>query len=577
MDFRFKDLPRAIWYFFYGDRKKFITFAIILNIVLLSESLPPYIIGRVVNFLTNYHQGDSMNPLIYYALFLAIATGIFAFIRLECKKQIEIISVNARYRAKTWGFQKLVDFSLSWHQQESTGNKAQRLITGSEAIRQWVIDLMNVIFPTFSSFLIVLVTCVLLSPIFAIFFIYYFVVLVMTELYFDRKISLLSDTINKAMENASGRFVEGASNITSVKALGAGQELSKQINDKEQLTQKFSQDRVRLGVIKWQAVQWHNAISWGMFLFFVGYLVINQRLSIGLVTTYTMYFARLREGATRFTNQFQLMIEQKSNLGRMMNIFWTENTLKTGEEHFPPKLESIQFNKVQFAYQDKTILKDITFGINQGQIIGMAGESGSGKSTIFKLLLGLYHPNQGQIHYDALDLTQIKQEELTKNISIVLQETELFAISLVENVTMGRNFDPLLFDKACHIANLTPVIEKLPRGRDTILGEKGYSLSGGERQRIGIARAIYLNPQILLMDECTSALDAKTEESIMSRLLEYQSETGMTIIMIAHNVKTLAQTHKILLFDQGRLVRESDYQTLLKEDERFNQKAIDRK
>lgn len=571
MKFRFIDLPKAILYFIDFERKKFLFFALLLNLILLSNSISPYIIGKVVDFLTFYKSGDSIKLIYFYVIVLTLSTGTFAFLRLECKKRIQYIGVNAKYRAKTWGFQKLVDFSLSWHQKESTGNKAQRLITGSESILQWMTDIINVIIPTLTSFIIVMFTCLMLSPIFSIFFLLYLFFLVLIEVIIDKKISILSDTINQSMENASGIFVEGASNITSVKALGVGNELSNQIKSKEKMTQDMSHERVRLGSIKWQIVQWHNAISWGVFLFLIALLVIKGTLSVGQVTTYTMYFSMMRQSSTQFTNQFQKMIEQKSNVGRMMDIFWSDYSLESGDQKFPEKFQSLVFDNVSFSYKDESVLKKTSFTIQKGGIIGIVGESGSGKSTLFKLLLGLYHANNGSILLNDVNLKEIKREEVTDHIAVVLQETELFNLSLAENIILGRIVNEHLLKKACETACLNDVIEKLPDGMDSILGEKGFALSGGERQRVGIARAIYQKSQILLMDECTSALDGTTEKEVMNNLVNFQKESEITIILIAHNVKTLSNTDRILVFDKGQIVEDGTFERLKEKDSLFSQ------
>jgi ABC-type multidrug transport system fused ATPase/permease subunit len=559
--FGFLDIPRAIWYFVAEDRSQYVFFTFLLFIALFYVMVPPYLIGSIVDFLAAYKTGESLKPLYIYIIILAISGALIAVIRLSSKKMLGRISINARYRAKVWGFSRLLDFSLSWHQQENTGNKAQRIITGSEAIREWSNNIANKIFPTITAFIGSLIACLILNPWFSLFFIYYLGILLLTEIIFDRKISKLSDMINKSMENASGTFVESASNILAVKALGAKKSMSSSIAAREQLARELSHKRLSLGNAKWICFQIHNSLAWGVYVFLIAYAVLHGLLTVGLVLTYTSYFASLREAATTFTDNLQNMIEMKSNLGRMMPYFWSDHQLKTGDKLFPADWTSIQINDVSFKYKDSFAVKNFNMIIRRGEKIGIAGHSGSGKSTLIKLILGLYHPEAGEIIIENIPIQQIKHDNLIMHLSVVLQETELFNLSLRDNITMMRELDHQLLEKVCTIACLDDLIERLPQGLLTLIGERGYSLSGGERQRVGIARALYKNTPLLLLDEATSALDSTTEKKIMDGLLgEHTKDT--TMLIVAHRISTLRNTDRIVVFDKGEIAEEGAFNEL---------------
>src|SRR5262249_6013172 len=160
-------------------------------------------------------------------------------------------------------------------------------------------------------------------------------VLVGTERYFDRRIDRLSDRINQSLENASGGFFESASNILSVKALGVTVSMTDSLAQREELARRLSYERLRLANTKWMCYQIHNPVSWGIYLLAVANMVIQGKLLPGFFLTYVTYFDKLREAATGFTDRFQVMIERKSNLSRMMPLFWTDNSLPTGSRKFP--------------------------------------------------------------------------------------------------------------------------------------------------------------------------------------------------------------------------------------------------
>lgn len=572
-NFSFFDLPRALWYFLGEERWMFLGFSGILLTVLCYTMVPPYIVGLIANFLIGYMKAGpaaqfSLRPLFWLVGLLSGSYAVVALVRLSSKRMLGRMSLNARYRAKVWGFERLLDSSLSWHQKESTGNKAQRVLTGADAVREWTGEVLNNFLSTVATFVGSLIACLVLHPAFVLFYVYYLGVLIATELFFDNRIDRLSDRINQSLENASGGFVESASNILSVKAMGAADTVTSNLAQREELARRLSYERLRLGNTKWMCFQIHNAICWGIYLIVIAYMVMRGKLTAGFFLTYATYFDKLREAAVDFTDRFQLMIERKSNLGRMMPLFWVDNRLPAGSRKFPHEWRGIHIREAVFRYDGKPAVGPLSLEVKRGEIVGIAGPSGSGKSTLIKLLLGLYHLESGSLRIGDVPIQDIPHDELISNIAVVLQETELFNFSLRENITMMRDVSPVVLQRACEIARLTDVIALLPDGLETMVGERGYSLSGGERQRVGIARAICRNAAILLLDEATSALDSATECDVMERLMAERN--NRTIIIVAHRISTLKDADRIMVFDHGRLVEQGDFQELAADpDSRF--------
>lgn len=226
----------------------------------------------------------------------------------------------------------------------------------------------------------------------------------------------------------------------------------------------------------------------------------------------------------------------------------------------------ITFHKVYFDYdQKRAILKNISLSINKGEKVAFVGASGAGKSTIVKLLLRFYDPNQGQILIDGLDICDGTQHSLRRMMGIVPQDTVLFNDSILENIRYGNinATDNEVFD-AIKMAHLDTFIESLPDGANTLVGERGLKLSGGEKQRVAIARAIIKKPQILIFDEATSSLDSESEKAILSALDEIAQ--NYTSIAIAHRLSTIINCDKIFVLNQGQLVEQGTHDNLLKEN-----------
>lgn len=556
------DLIRSIWYFIAEDRARYVLFSCVLMLALSYEFLPPYLIGLIISFLTRWKSGTSLVPLITIIAVLVSSNACIAIARLSSKRRLSDISINARYRAKVWGFENLLGFSLAWHQKESTGNKAQRILTGSESIREWTRDIVNSILPTLVSFTGTVITCLLLSPWFALFFAYYIGIFLMIESWFDRKIIVLSDKINSSIENASGTFVESTSNILSVKALGAENSVAAKVVSREETARVLSKERNHLGISKWMYFQIHNSISWGLFLAAICFAAIKGRIAVEFVLTYSMYFSIMKGNVTQFIEQIQVMIERRSNLCRMMPFFNTTENRKKGTESFPAEWNEIIFDNVNFKYDHKRVLENFNLRIDRNETVGIAGHSGSGKSTLVKILLGLYELESGEVRIGNRKVHDIRFEELTSHVSVVLQETELFNLTVKENITLMRDIDEATFERACRIACVDELLERLPAGMNTVIGEKGYTLSGGERQRIGIARAVCRNADVLLLDEATSALDNATEERVMKGLTR-EFANNKTVIMIAHRTTTLRDADRIVIIEHGKFAQTGSYEDLL--------------
>jgi len=251
---------------------------------------------------------------------------------------------------------------------------------------------------------------------------------------------------------------------------------------------------------------------------------------------------------------------------RMMPIYKEDQHLRQGVQLFPANWQKFWIQDAFFSHKnsadedDVFSLEHLNFYVNRYEKVGVVGHSGSGKSTLAKILLGLYEFEKGEFKIDTVNFYDLKHSEITRNIGIVLQDSEMFNLSLKDNITLLREDDEQL-RLAIKVAQLQELIDRLPDGMDTLIGEKGYRLSGGERQRIGIARAIFKNPQIFVFDEATSSLDSRTE-SLIQEALETDLQKK-TMILIAHRLSTLKNVDRIYVFEKGKVIEEGNYQDLM--------------
>lgn len=565
--FSWRRVPGVILGFLDKDKPKFIFFNIVLFLIFFYELVPAFVVGKVIDFFAAYHIGDSLQTFYYYVVFLAISYIVVAIIRLRSKNVLSKIAIDSKSRARTKGFERLMDASIEWHNKENTGNKVQRIMTGGQSIFELIKMASGIVYPVVVTFVGVSLYFLFTNWLFFIFIIIYGAVFLAIMLNFNKKLESLSLEQDQAIEKSSGAYIEGAGNILSIKAVGAEKKINSQIRANERVIRDFQFALTDTNNKKWRFFQIWNGLAYGVILFLIGHQVLAGAVSVGMILVLFNYFNRLQGSANDVNDISTVMVGFKVDLGRMMPIFENKSAIRSGNKSFPKDWDSISIGKGGFDYENKKAgIIGFDLDIRRGSRIGIAGVSGSGKSTLVKILLGLYELKGGRFQIGQTDFYDISREEITENISVVLQETELFNLSFQENITMMRDFDAALFEKAIEIADLREVIARLPDGLATEIGERGYSLSGGERQRIGIARAIYKNSQVLVLDEATSSLDSKTEKNIVDRLF---GEFGRdkTFVIVAHRLSTIRNADEIIVMKNGRISERGSFKELIKKED----------
>lgn len=568
--FSWKELAKAVWFLLGlgGVRRRYAIFTILLFIILGYSIVPPLIIGSIVNFFTHYKSGDSFSRFYLLSALLGGTMIIVSFFRLTLKNKLSLLANISAYQIKVKGFSLLLSQSLLETSSEATGEKVQRIQNGIDSFYLFFRMFTNQILSAVASFSGILIVFIYLRMAYALFFLAYMFFFFVILFAFTKLIQKLSFERYAALEKASGAYVEGLSNITTLKSLGSEKHFQSRIVARESISKEYSDKIITTINNQWKIFQVMNGLSAGVFLFFVGHDVLSGVLNVGEIVIFYSYFENMRSASDQIMNLYSDLIQSKSGIGRLFEVFKSKiQTDEKGINAFPSDWKKMWISGGSFSYKPGVGLKNINLEIKRGEKIGIVGKTGGGKSTVAKIMLGLYLLKEGRFEIDGNNFYDIKSEEIFKNISVVPQDIEMFNMSLADNITLFREVDEDLLEKAIRISHLQEVIDALPKGLDTVIGEKGYKLSGGERQRLAIARAISQKSQILILDEATSSLDTRTEKSIYEALEE--NFPDKTIIAVAHRIKTLEKTDKIYVFKDGTIVEKGRYMDLINDEKSY--------
>ncbi|WP_008310931.1 ABC transporter ATP-binding protein [Leptolyngbya sp. PCC 6406] len=306
-------------------------------------------------------------------------------------------------------------------------------------------------------------------------------------------------------------------------------------------------------------------------LIYGGLLTVEGRLAVGTYSVLVFLTQRLLWPLTRLGETLDQYQRAMASTNRVMGLLDTPITLHPGQQRLPVSnvQGDIRFEDVSFAYPDRQpVVTHLTLKVPAGGTVAIVGSTGSGKSTLVKLLLRFYEVNQGRITLDGMDIRELNPQDLRRAVGLVSQDVFLFHGTVAENIAYGTfSATAAQIQRAATLAEAHEFIEHLPQGYDTIVGERGQKLSGGQRQRLAIARALLKDPPILVLDEATSAVDNETEAAIQRSLDKITQ--NRTTIAIAHRLSTIRNADCIYVMEQGQLVEWGTHEELLERGELY--------
>lgn len=495
-------------------------------------------------------------------LISALLRGVFMFFM---RQTIIVMSRKIEYDLKNEIFAHYQTLPLSFYRKNNTGDLMNRISEDVSRVRMYVGPAIMYGINLSTMFLIVIPFMYSINPKLTLYSLMPLPLLSISIYYVNSIINKRSEEIQKSLSGLSTFVQEAFSGIRVIKAfvreIDYAANFDKASND-------YKNKSLRLAFV--QALFFPLIMSLiGLSVILTVYVgalgVFNGEISVGNIAEFIIYVNMLTWPVMAL-GWITSMTQRAAASQKRINEFLESKNDIVSEQNIKKDIEgSIEFKQVKFIYPDSGIvaLDGVTFSVKKGESIAIIGTTGSGKSTIANLLCRMYDVNEGEIRIDQTSIKDFDLSSIRGNIGYVPQDVFLFSESIKENIAFGN--DDLSDEKILHAADnadLTENINGFPKGFDTELGERGITLSGGQKQRVSIARAIAREPKILILDDCLSAVDTKTENTILNKMKVIMKDR--TTVIISHRVSSAKLADKIIVLDKGKIVEQGSHQDLRK-------------
>lgn len=549
--------------YFVHYKKYFVLGIIFILLSNLGQVYIPQLVKQGINSIENASE-----PVTIYVLLIIVTSLIAGIFRFMIRQTIIVTSWKIANDLRFDFWNHLQKLSLRFFQNNSTGNIMSHATSDINAIRSFVGPSVMYTIDNGTKFLLVFVIMLSMNPILTLYalipspFMSLIVYLVMSRVHakYTKIQEKFADLTARAQENFSG--------IRVVKSYVREEyEIENYKKESESYLDR-KMDLVKLQALFIPVFLGIAGLSFIIVLWAGGSQMINGKFTIGELVAFYAYLGMLIWPMISFGWVATMIQQAEASMKRLMKIFNEPYEISNSSETNYEKKEingAIEFKNVSFRYSDKLplVLNNINLTIESGKTVAFIGQTGTGKTSLINLIPRFYDVTSGEVFIDGINVKKIPVEVLRKNIGMVPQENFLFSDTLANNIIYGiGEDDSKVIEKVSEIAQLSKDVENFPKGFDTILGERGITLSGGQKQRSTLARALAVDPKILILDDSLSAVDTNTEEEILKRLKEFMR--NRTSIIISHRISTVKDSDKIFVLYEGKIAEEGTHDELLK-------------
>ena len=554
---------RRLWPYLLPHRTKILTGFALLLVSIPAQYFHPIVWAYIVDTVIGKNRPEMLLPAIG-VMFAVQAVG--TVLGAWRNNILEKVGQEMVFDLRNQTYAKLQRQSLSYHHDNRSGDLVSRTMGDIDVLQEVAVQGTDSIFANGLSFLWVAsvlisynwkLACATILPI--------ILVGVLTK-YFNVRVKSIYKISRERLGDVNARLQENLQGLPLIKAFAREPYESGRFQDATRAHRSVQFEVINARNLFFPAVGFVGFLSNVISVGYGAWLVMQGQFTVGGLVLYRGYWWPLFAPINQLANINEMLQRAQAAGTRVFEIIDAPETIQDGPQVLAWSEGRVRFDKVSFSYNERAqTLCDVSFEVAPGQMIALAGPSGAGKSTVLNLLLRFYDPTQGAVLIDEQNIAQVMQQSLRAGMAFVPQEAFLFNGSIASNIAYGRpEATREEMESAARGANAHEFIMALPEGYETEIGERGVKLSGGQRQRLAIARAFLADPQLLILDEPTSAVEAESE-SIVQQSLE-RLMRGRTTFVTSHRLSLIRNADAILVFDNGRLSERGTHLELLESD-----------
>ena len=532
---------------------------------------PPVLIGIAIDivvegsdsFIGNLGFTDRRQQLIILSIVTFIIWGLESSFDYIAAVTWRNISQDIEHSLRTDTFNNVLGLDLAFFENKSSGRLMAILNDDVNQLETFLDNGANRLVQTATTVLVIGGTFLYISPLVAVFAFIPIPIIIFGSLRFTSRIAERYTKIRNDIENLNANLSNSITGILTVKSFNRERKESKRITVSSQEVKSANYHAIRLSAAFIPIIRIAILFGFTATLLIGGFLALDGEIKVATYSVMLFITQRLLWPLTELGIIFDSYQKAMASFRRIVNLKNTQPTINSGNKKLDNFNEKIEIFNLNFEYvKNFPVLNNISIDINKGETSAIVGSTGSGKSTLIKLILRLYDSTSGEIRFDRTEIKELDIESLRNKIGLVSQDIFLFEGTVFENIAYG-NLDATDEEvwEAARLSESDKFINLLPNRENTIVGERGQKLSGGQRQRISIARAILKNPEILILDEATSAVDNETEAAIQRSINALKK--GRTVIAIAHRLSTIRNAEIIYVLEDGRIVESGNHESLL--------------
>ena len=524
----------------------------------------PIVTANIINDITS-GSPETYQNIIIQAMIMIVLVALNIPMNYMYTRYKSLATRYAETGLRRALVRKLQQLSISYHKETQSGRLQSKIMRDVEAVEtlstQMFLSILNIAL----NIAIALIVTINKSLVVFIFFLLTTPIAAATMVFFRNVMKKRNNEFRKEMEETSARVMEMVELIPVTRAHALEEEevqkMSGQLFAVAEKGYRLDVIQSLFGSVGWAIFQIFQVVCLG----FTGFLAIKGTVMAGDITLYQSYFATIVSQVSSLMSLIPTIakgIESVNSIGEV--LLEDDIEQNEGKEIIKDIYGEFDFKDVTFRYNniDRPVLHNLNLHVDKGETIALVGESGAGKSTILNLVIGFNQVNSGEVLIDGHNMKDIDLRSYRKYLAVVPQTSILFSGTIRDNITYGvDNVDEATLDEIVKAANLTDLINSLPDGLDTMVGEHGGKLSGGQRQRISIARALIRNPKVIVLDEATSALDSISEKLIQEALNNLTKDR--TTFIVAHRLSTIKDADKIAVIADGHCVEYGTYDELM--------------